>query len=96
VFWVVMFQLSEPSILDLLQKVYCSGCPTLRLPNFLPRLVLAADRGQLCQDLRTDATSGRGTIYRVPTNGDLEANLRKSCSCKILPKSFYLDKLLRS
>jgi hypothetical protein len=30
------------------------------------------------QDLRTDATSGRGTIYRAPTNSDLEENLRKS------------------
>jgi hypothetical protein len=31
------------------------------------------------QDLRTDATYSRGTIYRAPTNGDLDVNLRKSC-----------------
>jgi hypothetical protein len=31
-----------------------------------------------CQDLRTDATYSRGTIYRAPTNGDLDVNLRKS------------------
>ena len=30
------------------------------------------------QDLRTVATYCRGTIYRAPTVGGLEANLRKS------------------
>jgi hypothetical protein len=37
------------------------------------------DAVRVKQDLRTDATYSRGTIYRAPTNGDLDVNLRKSC-----------------
>jgi hypothetical protein len=41
-------------------------------------LALAGEQRPTGQDLRTDATYSRGTIYRAPTNGDLDVNLRKS------------------